>query len=84
MNTSELTSLVSRMLISVAPDIEGEAIDPARRFSDQFEFDSMDFLNFVTALHRETGLDLPEKDYPRLVSLDKAVAYLAEQFAGTR
>jgi acyl carrier protein len=49
------------------------------RFNEQFEFDSMDFLNFVAGLHHATGLELPERDYPRLSNLESAVAYLAEK-----
>jgi acyl carrier protein len=41
----------------------------------------MDFLNFVMGLHKATGLDLPEKDYPRLTSLASAIAYLTEKLA---
>jgi acyl carrier protein len=36
----------------------------------------MDFLNFVIALHEKLGVDIPESDYPQLVTLDGAVAYL--------
>jgi hypothetical protein len=39
----------------------------------------MDFLNFVTGLHRASGLELPEIDYPRVARLNLAVAYLAEK-----
>jgi acyl carrier protein len=79
MNNQELTELVKRSLFDVAPDLASEIIDPNTRFNDQFEFDSMDFLNFVTSLHRATGLELPEKDYPRLTTLESAVSYLAEK-----
>ena len=37
----------------------------------------MDFLNFVIALHRALGIDIPEADYGRLATLDGAVEYLA-------
>lgn len=79
MTPEQLTELVTNALYEVAPDLKGEPMDPKARFSEQFEFDSMDFLNFVTSLHRSTGLELPEKDYPRLASLERAVAYLAEK-----
>jgi hypothetical protein len=39
----------------------------------------MDFLKFVAGLHRATGLELPEKDYPRLTALETAIRYLAEK-----
>lgn len=51
------------------------------RYRDQFEFDSMDFLHFVVALHKLTGVEIPESDYPRLETLASAVAYLQEQSA---
>ena len=79
MTAEQLTDLVTKSLYEVAPDLKGEPLDPKLRFSEQFEFDSMDFLNFITALHRATGLELPEKDYPKLVSLDLAAAYLTEK-----
>jgi acyl carrier protein len=37
----------------------------------------MDFLNYVIALHEALKVDIPESDYPRLVSIDAAVEYLA-------
>ena len=81
MTPQQLEELVKRKLYEVAPDLEGEAIDPNLRFNEQFEFDSMDFLNLVAGLHRDTGLDLPEKDYPRLMTLASAVEYLIEKLA---
>ena len=79
MTRDQLAELVKRTLYEVAPDLGSEPLDPMARFNEQFEFNSMDFLNFVTGLHRATGLELPEKDYPRLSSQASAVAYLAEK-----
>ena len=36
----------------------------------------MDFLNFITAIHHRLGVDIPELDYPKLTTLDGAIAYL--------
>jgi hypothetical protein len=30
----------------------------------------------VTALHQRTGKNIPEADYPELITLDKAINYL--------
>lgn len=43
---------------------------------DDLELDSMDFLNLVTALHQQLGLDIPETDYPKIATLALAVGYL--------
>ena len=40
------------------------------------DLDSMDFLNLVTALHEETGIDVPERDYPQLSTLAGFVSYV--------
>ncbi len=37
----------------------------------------MDFLNLVAALHEETGIDVPERDYPSLATVAGFVAYVA-------
>ena len=55
----QLIELVKRILYEVAPDLEAEPLDPKRSFNEQFEFDSMDFLKFVTGLHQATELALP-------------------------
>lgn len=77
----EIEQQVRSALYAIAPDLEAEPIDPQRRYRDQFEFDSMDFLRYATELHRLTGVDVPERDYPRLESLAGAVAYLRERLA---
>ena len=41
----------------------------------------MDFLNFLVALSKKTGVDVPEKDTPQLFTLDGAVAYLRQKGA---
>lgn len=78
MNHANLERKVREALYAVAPDLEGEPLDPQRRYRDQFEFDSMDFLHFVTELHRLTGAEIPESDYPKVETLAGAVEYLAD------
>jgi acyl carrier protein len=77
MSNEEVAKLVRGALASVAPETEHQSLDPGTDFRDQMELDSMDFLNFVTALHEATGVDIPEKDYPQLASLDGCIDYLA-------
>jgi acyl carrier protein len=77
----ELREVVVQALTGVAPEINPAAVQPGVSFRDQFDLDSMDFLNFVLALHDRLGLDIPEVDYPKLMTLDGAVAYLADHAA---
>jgi acyl carrier protein len=77
MSREEIADLVRRALVSVAPECENQPIDPEADFRDQFDIDSMDFLNFVIALHKATGIDIPEKDYPQLASLNGCAEYMS-------
>jgi acyl carrier protein len=82
MSGDEIRQAVIEALTGVAPDVEPSSIDPAAEFRRQFDFDSMDFLNFVTALHKRLGIDIPEADYPRLQTLDGCVEYLSRPTLG--
>lgn len=82
MTRDQAERLVRETLLEIAPDLEGEPIDPRATWRDQFEVDSMDFLNFVVALGKKTRLPIPEKDYPRLQTLATGTDYLLEKLAG--
>jgi acyl carrier protein len=84
MTRDEIRAAVLEALLGVAPDIDAAALDPAPAFRDQFDFDSMDYLNFVTALHQRFGFDIPEHDYPELSSLDGSVRYLEARLSASR
>ena len=77
MTPTDIEQLVKRKLYEIAPDLEGEPIAVDKPFNVQFEFDSMDFLNFVIAVHRALGVDVPERDYAKLATLESCVEYLA-------
>ncbi|MGB5101706.1 MAG: acyl carrier protein [Steroidobacteraceae bacterium] len=76
MNRDELATRLLSLLNEIAPDVDPATVIPGVDFRDQFDFDSMDTLNFAIALHRELGVDVPEADYSRLASLDKCLAWL--------
>jgi len=79
MNREELARRVLELVTGIAPDVDAATVIPGIDFRDQFDFDSMDTLNFAIALHRELGIEVPETDYARLASLDKCLEYLAPQ-----
>jgi acyl carrier protein len=77
--TDEIRKVVVDALGRVAPEIDLASIQSDTSFREQFDLDSMDFLNFVVALHGRLGIEIPEADYPRLSTLDGAVGYLASK-----
>ena len=76
MTPDDIRAAVLRALGGVAPEADLEHLKPDVSFREQLDIDSMDFLNFVIALHKEFRTEIPEKDYPKLATLDGCVAYL--------
>ncbi len=77
MNDTDIRAVIASALEEVAPGSDLDGIDADEDFVYELDIDSMDFLNFVIAVHEATGVDIPERDYPKLSSLNKATAYLA-------
>jgi acyl carrier protein len=76
MRDDEIKAVVLRALGNIAPEAELDQIDPAVDLRDQLDLDSMDILNIMIGIHEETGVDIPEADYPQMASLDGCIAYL--------
>jgi acyl carrier protein len=76
MTPNDARALLARLLHGVAPEVDLDEIDPAEPLHEGAELDSMDFLNLVTALYDETGIDVPERDYPLIATIDGFVAYV--------
>ena len=65
-----------RVLGEIAPEADLASLKPDVSFREQLDIDSMDFLNFVIALHETLRVEIPEADYPKLASLNACVEYL--------
>jgi acyl carrier protein len=79
MNTAIDRSTICEILGSIAPEADFSTLSSSEDLREALDLDSMDFLNFVIALHERTGVDIPEADYPKLRTLDGAIAYLAQR-----
>ena len=84
MTDDEIKTIIFDTLTSIAPEIAPGTVDPDIAFREQLDFDSMDFLNFVIALHERLGLEIPEADYPLLGTVNGGIAYLREQLAAKK
>jgi acyl carrier protein len=79
MTKEEIKATVLRLLGEIAPEADLTQVDPDVNFRDQLDIDSMDFLNLVTALHESLHVEIPETDYPKVVTLNDCVEYLSVQ-----
>jgi acyl carrier protein len=76
MSDMDIRKVVQEELNNIAPEVDMASVDPTADLREAIDIDSMDFLNFVTAIHHRLDLDIPEVDYPKLVTLDGAIAYI--------
>ena len=79
--TRPLRDLVLEVLASIAPEADLSRLDPREDLRDALEIDSMDLLHFAIGLHEQTGIDIPEADYPKIATLDGCLAYLGARGA---
>ncbi len=78
MSEHEIRERVIKTLSGIVPELDAATLKPAKSLRDQLDIDSMDFLNFLIALHQEFGVDVPEADAPRLGTIDACVGYLEQ------
>jgi acyl carrier protein len=76
--TDELLAAIRRALAEIAPDADLTGLDPGDDIVDALELDSMDVLNVMAAVADETGLEVPERDYPRTRTLQGFVDELVK------
>lgn len=76
MTTQQLQQDILRILGGIAPEADLTSIRANVPFRDQLDLDSMDFLNFVIAMHKELNVDIPESDYPKVASLSGCTTYI--------
>ena len=72
-----MRSRILRLLGEIAPEADTTSLRPDVSFRDQLDLDSMDFLNFVVALHKEFHIEIPESDYPKYMTLNGCLAQLS-------
>jgi acyl carrier protein len=82
MKTEEhIRKIVLDLIAKIAPEADLAHLDPAERFRNQFDFDSVDFVNFAAGLQQELRVRIPEEDFPRLSTLESCVTYLKSLMA---
>lgn len=77
MSQPDLEAEVVQSLSQVAPELEPQALDHARPFRDQLDLDSIDFLRFVQDLSKRSGVEIAERDYPQLLTVQSCAKFLA-------
>ncbi len=81
MTEVQLKEAIFKILKRIAPEADPESLAPNQDVRQTLDIDSYDFLQFLIALNEEVGVEIPEADYGKLVSLDDIVQYLSTHAA---
>jgi acyl carrier protein len=71
-----LKEILKEALCRIAPELDFEALDPSKPIREQVELDSMDYLNFLIRVQKESGIALPARDSGEFATLNGLLAYL--------
>ena len=76
MSPAEIKEVILDILGDIAPDEDLSELKDDVPFREQFELDSMDFLDIVMELRKRYRVQIPEDDYVQLATLESTVRYL--------
>jgi acyl carrier protein len=76
MTREELHAVVRSALKKVAPEADTGKLELDVDVREELDLDSMDFMNFIVALHEALGVDIAERDYPKYFTLKGCFAEL--------
>jgi acyl carrier protein len=79
MTEDEIRKTVIAELGNIAPETDAGTIDAGADLREALDIDSLDFLNFITAVHKKLGVNVPESDYAKLLTVKGAVDYLMQK-----
>lgn len=79
----EVKQALIASILEVAPEADFNGVRPDRPVRDQLDIDSFDFLTILEHLHERIGVNVPESDYGRMITLDGSVDYLLRHLSAS-
>lgn len=82
MTREQLRAAVLEQLSGIAPDIDIDTLDDTVNLRDEYDLDSMDSVNLLTAIHKRLQVNIPDRDYARMHSISELLDYLQQHASG--
>ncbi len=78
MNTqsAQMKETLLNLLRNIAPDTDLEALGEDADIRQTLGIDSFDFLNFMIGISESFGVEIPETDYGKLITLADVIRYV--------
>ena len=79
MTEAEIRTHIFRGLELIAPEADFDELPAGENLREELDIDSYDFLSFLIWLNEDLGVEIPEIDYEKLITLEDLVAYLSQR-----
>lgn len=76
-HSTDTRAVVLAAIAKIAPDVDITTLPGDVDFREEAELDSMDFIGVLTAVQEAIGVEVPEIDYPSIITVDAFADYLA-------
>ena len=76
MTRDDLRRVVLEELGDIAPEAELDTLADDADIREALDLDSIDVLNFTTALHERLDVEIPDRDQREMLTVDGCLAYL--------
>jgi len=76
MNKESARQTIFEALGEIAPEVDPATVDDSLDLTEQLDLDSMDYLNWMLGINQATGVEIPQRDVSRFLTIAGAVDYL--------
>jgi acyl carrier protein len=78
MTREEARRAIFEVLTDIAPEVDPNTVDDRQDLTEQLDLDSMDYLTWMIGISEATGVEIPQRDVSRFLTIDGAVSFLVE------
>lgn len=77
MRDEQIKETIFRVMRPITPEADFDELAPDENMKEVLDIDSFDVLTFFIQLYEELGVEIPEEDYGKIITLNDLIAYLA-------
>lgn len=76
MNRADIEDVIKSAITDTAPDADLANLAGDADMRDELDLDSMDYLNIIIAIEKQTGVSISVADYKQVLTMDGMVSYI--------
>ena len=72
-----ITEEIQNAFRTIVPEVNLNTFNMDRPIRDQVDMDSLDVFNFITKIHKQTGVNIPDSKIPELQTLNELIKFVS-------